>query len=406
MKTHTTIKHKSNDSSNGFSVANSIFISLGNRVIHWLEKIATQKNWLLLTALLCTTLSLFLSFPQKEIIFSDYTNVPEVVGLKQKFATPFSNIDVPQGSHQSKLTYRLTVPVLAHYTKTSFEFWKCIEILCGALMFYIAAALAYRLLNKNRVNAILTALLLSVIFAGTTSFIEFRGTFDGLAIFLLICGCYFTNPIFLFLITLSASFCDERALIASAFMVLFHSDIKTPLKSQIFALFNKKTIPIYIAWGIYFYIRFVVLKYMTFDMHGIHLRVPFEQRHNLCNGLWSAFEGGWLIILCALLVGFSRKKIWYNLAWCFTMTVSVIVAFFVIDITRSMAYLTPCLFIALKQLGNNPSSKDESYTQTYLLIAFIISLVWPSIFFGGNEAWWFAPPLPLSVLRDYVFCMP
>ena len=147
------------------------------------------RHWLLYTVLLSFCISLLMSFPRKEIYWHP-NEVPEFDAVMKKAEVPFKQMNFGEGTHQAKLSFRLTVPLAIHIFHMDIALVKIMEYAFGILFFYLTARLIYQASGRKR-DAFFLTLASGLIFPGTTSFVEFRGTFDGIAICLLLFAMLF-----------------------------------------------------------------------------------------------------------------------------------------------------------------------------------------------------------------------
>jgi hypothetical protein len=362
----------------------------------FVRRISEGRFWLWKTALAAALLSLFLSFPRPETFFPDPERTPEIKALTEKSAEPFVHHEYPSGSHQAKLTFRMLMPVIAKLSGTGPAGLKILECVCGFFLLFLCAKLAERV-TGDRVCAVLTALMTASIFAGTTSFVEFRGMFDGVSVFLLIWAMTRRNSAACAALIFLSAWTDERGLAASAFVLLFRA-FDGPDKGRASALIKAAVCGL-LSWGAYFAARIWLQKScgLKADFGGVGLGMALGQMNNLPLGLWSAFEGGWIIIvLGAAAMALNRKYALFAL-FCAGVALFALASMSVADITRSIAYMLPAFFIAARELAVSDSAGN---LRKYFYTAFLLSLLWPSCYAGGKECvWWHSPPLPVQILR-------
>ena len=369
-----------------------------------IERIAKKKQWILYTTLITTIISLLLAFPRREIIVNDYSKISEVEAVKKQIEAPFKKYEYSKGSHNSKLSFRLTVPIIAHYLKLSFEKCKLLEIICGILLFSLTAMITYKLTN-DKISSIMTSFLAGSIFAGSTAFIGFRGMFDGLAIFFLTLSLFAKKPFLIGFFIFIASWIDERALIASSLIVIYNlipddKDKLCDIKNIFNNMLSIKIIVCIITWSLYFSIRYYLAKYngFTTDTGGTNLFL--SQINNLPAGIWTALEGAWILIVLSFLYLILNKNYFFLILYAIPLFIIIFVSMSVFDITRSMAYMFPVIFIALKLIAKSESKEN---IRLYLFSALLISLIWPSYYIGGKEyIWWHSPPLPIQLVRSFI----
>jgi hypothetical protein len=355
----------------------------------------------LATVLFSLVLGVFLSTPRREIILN-CGDAPELRAVEEKIRDPFSRMDqFAPTSHESKLTFRILVPTVARISGLGTGGCKLLEVACGIAMLAYAA-LAFERVTHDRTMAFLLTVASSCIFAGNTAFVEFRGMYDGVAIFLLVLAIHSRSAIVVPMAVFLAAWTDERALLASSLVLLFHA---TRHGTNTKAIFKSLSTPvpasIFLAWLGYAGLRWhLSVRYgMATATGGIGVGIFKEQINNLPLGIWSALEGLWILVLGAIIVLGLRKQ-WLCLAsLCMTLALPLIASFCVADITRSAAYLFPGVFIVAGILAD---SERKAFLTRLVATAAVICVLWPSVYAGGKEsAWWHSPPLPIQIGRWY-----
>lgn len=341
------------------------------------------RYWLLYAVLISFFLSVLVAFPEKDQFYP--TSNGEFMGVMKKAETPFTQINFAPGSHSSKLSFRMTVPVIIHVFHFNILAVKITEVVFGLLLFYLTGKLIYRAAS-NRVFAFWAVLAVGQIWAGMTAFIETRGMFDGIAIVFLLLALFFEKPFAIGILTFTASFTDERALVASIFVLAYHMNMSVDMrdfKGLPKALFAPKCAAVLLAWALYLISRLVLsVKFgLQTDTGGVGLDLFVSQILNFFPGLWSGLEGFWLIPALALLELFRRKQYTFTILYFAGLSMVAVTAMSVIDITRSMAYLYPAVFIGFKILSG---VKSDRFLRNMLFATLLISFLWPCYYFVGE----------------------
>ena len=95
------------------------------------------------------------------------------------------------------------------------------------------------------------------------------------------------------------------------------------------------------------------------DTGGVSLKdSPWSQLNIFPAGAWTGLEGGWLLVLAAAVVLVRRRRFLFLAMYLGAIAILLIVSMCVYDITRSMAYLLPALFVVLDVLGEVESVPD------------------------------------------------
>jgi hypothetical protein len=237
------------------------------------------RFWLMKVTLMAVIAALFMSFPGYDIMLRG--EYPSGWGaVLQKVANPFLDMSLHygEGSHDSKLTFRLTVPILAHSLHLGIKGLIGLQFVAGVLSLCLSGWVAYQI-SSDRKTGLFTALLVAGTYAGTTAFVELRGIFDGVAIFFLLLAMGFRNPWIIGFAVFLASWTDERGFIAAFFVIIFHviSNESGNLKDLRNFIHPR---PLAVIMGVLGYlISRVILAYyfhLTTSFlweHGLHLKV-------------------------------------------------------------------------------------------------------------------------------------
>jgi hypothetical protein len=330
---------------------------------------------------------LFFSFPP----FYSSSEGSSWNALFRQINNPFQNSNSNQFSHDSKLTFRL-LPVfigkIMFLNKTSFVIF---QYFIGILSIRVLLDIFNEKL-KNLYFAFLLTLSYGFIYCGKVSFIELRGIFDGLALFFILITFYKSNKYLIFSCILLSSWTDERGLIASSFvflhyLIIYFNDKKNSTRAIL--------ISIIFSWISYFAIRFLItyifdLKTNTGGINTKTLALNFEL---FPISLYGALEGFWLFFL----INFFQSKYKFsfvNLLLLLCMFIVLLVSYFVYDVTRSLAYLFPSVFILLSSI----SKYKQEQIRNIVFCVFILSFLFPAYYIGGGGLNWTKP-----LLFDLIF---
>ncbi len=367
-------------------------MQIKTRIENWIGRITVGNNWMLTSALLLTVVSLFFSFPS----YSDI-NSEEWKPLFEKADNLFGNSSYGDGTHAAKLTFRMVLPAIVHFAHLNMTGVLVLLGIVGMLNFYLVLRLAYNILNDKR-EAFMVGLCSALIYFGKCSFTELRGTmFDGLAIFFLLCAMNTRRNVLLALFVLLAAWCDERALVASALIWVYYI-VKNDKKRIGLQLFAPQALWIYTAWFLYIAKRYYLSTYMGMhtDTKGVGLSVLLDQINNIPLGVWSALEGLWLVVIYAMLMLYRHKQFFALFAYAVVCGIILLLGLSVVDITRSVVYIFPAVFIGLKIVKDH---YDKDAMMKLLWMALILCFVYPAYYTGGKSSVWWTYPLPLQLLR-------
>ncbi len=365
---------------------------ISTRVYKAIDSITGGKYWLFTSAIVLTALALFFAFPSyNDIVSKDWD------ALFAKAAAPFANSTYGAGTHEAKITFRLLVPLILHFTHFGIAGTLVFLGIIGVLNFYMVVRLAFDMLQDKR-QAFILGLCSAFIYFGKCSFIELRGTmFDGIAIFLLLCALNFRKPLLIALFVFLAAWCDERALVGSTLVWLYYM-LRQPQGNIIQKSFSAHTISVYVAWVAYAAVRYLLVRTygLTTSLEGVGLSVLLNQINNVPMGIWSALEGLWIPVLYAGIMLYRNKRYFEMLKYAGICCIILLAGLMVVDITRSVVYLFPVVFAAITVLQRYVSK--EKLNQL-LWFALILCFVYPAYYTGGKSSIWWTYPLPLQMLR-------
>lgn len=359
------------------------------------ESFVRLKRWKLILSLLLPVSVMFFSFPSYERIGKEYRGYWEAVNEKSQ--SPFSEKEYAPESHEAKLTFRLTVPILAGILGLKTTGILILQAFFGFLLFLVSAYL-FEKITEDPVSALLLTLSLSFIWAGRCAFVELRGIFDAVALFFLVFSMCFRNPLLIFSGVFMAAWTDERGLIASSLVLIFWwFSSGFTIKN----LINRQTTAVVMAWVGYFAVRYLLIHtyhFKTVVGNNLGVNCFISQMSNLPGGTWTALEGNWILVILALWI-LIKSKAWFPaLALKLSVVLLIVVAMAVIDITRSMAFILPALFIAIfviRKLGN----ESLLTLRKTILLSATISFLYPAYYINGPFQTLWTYPFPLYILR-------
>lgn len=375
-----------------------IIKSTTNKIINFLEEITKEKYWGIKITFISFFLSLFFAFPSYDIYikgeFKENWN-----SINEQIQNPFEKKDYTPTTHMANTTFRLTVPIIAKVLGFKEHRILILQIIALVLFFYFAAML-FKIITNDLVSASLATLGLAFIFPGNVLVSDLRGLFDGIAYCFILGAMYSKNPFLIFLFTILSSFTDERALIASCLVFLWFNLISNDFnnfKFLTFFKFNSKIISIFIAWITYFVIRFYLQYKLGFNIGtGMGLGLAKEQINNIPFGIWTGLEGFWILIILSLII-ILKKNIWsFLIIYSSFMLTITIISISLTDITRSMAYILPAIFISLYILKEY---EDKNFIRYLTLFVLIICFFFPTYYAGGKDTINLFLPFPFQLIR-------
>jgi hypothetical protein len=278
-----------------------------------------------------------------------------------------------------KRSYRVTVPILSHYTGLSLKGFVGLEQFTSCLFLLFAYQIFLKIF-KDRLTAFLAAVATAGSFVGQWGFYGFD-TFDGLAYFVMMLILRAKRPWAIPLLVVAAGFIDDRAIIAMPMLYLFQEN-SANLSSGQWTL-SPNPLRIAILVGI---ICFGVLRIAL----GIHMGRMFDFSgtltqwflvHNLLIfeiSLLALFKGISLLIGTSVLV-IAKKRAFRNaFLLVASATCSVLAALYVADLSRSLCYIFPCIFLCARIVAQE---LDVTALRRLCLCAAIVSISMPTYYF-------------------------
>ena len=356
-----------------------ILLQTGRFFRNTIDRWTSQRYWLELTCILLPVSVIFFAFPVLVPFFSTEPLDQWVYVLIQA-ENPFVHHSYPPDSHQAKLAFRIVPPLLIGAFRSGVVGTYALQILMGIGLFYFAGKTVLRDISDKR-QAFIVLVGISFIYAGRVSFTETRAVFDGMALFFIILSIFSFSSIVVFFGVLAASLTDERALICSG-LVLLYWLVKEQRSNGI--VISARPAAVVVAWLTYFAIRWHLSNQHGLTTYGDQLGIQYylhwfkSQINNFPLGLWTGLEGFWLLLFLSLVVMFSKKEFSTGLALSGAVVMIVIVSMSVRDITRSMAYLFPAIFVSLLVLERN---LERFQLQKVIYAAVGISFLFPAYYF-------------------------
>jgi len=294
------------------------------------------------------------------------------------------------GTNEAKRTFRLTVPLLMKILHLNRYGIVCLQFVASLLFLYFTIRLVEQT-TGDRVAAVFAAVGFAFIYTGSAGLSDALAWFDEFAYLFILLAMYSSNVFAIVFFTLAASWTDERGFIACAFVFLWWKlKSLTPARLTPSALLrvDARSTAVLAAMLAYlagrFSIQAVTGLHTPHDATGLHVFLASTNYIGLA--VWSALEGFWVPVLFSLVILIVRRRIVPLLLLTGLMTVIMIVALSVHDITRSAGYMFPAVFISILVLSESTSGVDPggrppgslADLRILLSIAAVISVLCPS----------------------------
>ena len=372
--------------------AASVLRPLATAVYARLDALAVRftagTHWKTRAMLLVLAFSLFRAFPNY-----NFLRAPGVAGTWEhaavKIADPAADMALlfPDTSHESKLTFRLTVPLVARVLHLGTTGQLALFAVSGVLLLLSVLNLAERVTGSRSVALFLT-LATACTWPGLLAFHQLLGGFyDAVALWLLLLAMAARRPPVAAAALLAAAWADERALVAAPLLCLFA--VARSERSHCFAVLAGSVT--YVASRIW--LAHVWALHTT--MGGVGIAPFLRNLHIAPLGVWAGLGGSWILVACALTILAARRRHLEFSALLLGIGLVTASALVVEDLTRSMAYALPAVLVALNVLAKYETPRTVArIVQTTALVCVLV----PTWFVQSGDATWMLP-LPLQLLR-------
>ncbi len=353
-----------------------------------LHLFAYSKQWKLKTVVLCLFLSLFLSTP-KYLYFYNYLSGNVVAdkyeALKKQIDHPFLPVYYGPASHESKMAFRLTIPVFAHVMHLNILGIYIIQFILGVISIYLFLLLILSI-TQNRELSVLLTIAFATSYSGTSAFIDVWGFLDSYVFFFFLLIAYFNNPLLTGIVLLFSYFTDERAVFGS---LLF------PIWFYLFKRENNPFSPVrnIAAMGVAL-LTYGILRILLIQYFGLHMGtgtigpVAFLQNfNNIGLGILEGMKGFWIFIFLAAIILYMNKQKWVALLYASACMLIFTVSLMVWDNTRSFSYMI--LSIPLSIMAFHTYIKPNTVYKFALLVT-ILNILTP-LYSVQLELYWINP---------------
>jgi hypothetical protein len=234
----------------------------------------------------------------------------------------------------------------------------------------------------------------------------FTGYYDGVALAFLAMACLTTRPLQVACLIFLAAWTDERALIASSLIWLYHHPCTepnhVPTQASYIAkslLGNARTIAILSAWAGYFISRAIIGQYFDLSTGTRDIWSPVTEGDSLTIlpiSLLTQFEFLWIIIALGFMTAISAGMKLAPLLFAAGLGLMAVITLLVYDHSRAGAYAFPAIFITLKWLSLRETRHSFSKSYPHLLpCVAILCLLVGNFGIYANQPPDLIPTLPL-----------
>lgn len=375
-------------------------------VDRWLDRTLVGRWWSMRATAIAAVVGMFLAAPP----FGGFAD-PAIPLWQYAFANSGPQLFDPAVDVQGQtgnLTFRV-VPRLFGAALGLDQQWQfyVLQVVAGLVFLWAACEVFERALRSRRLAALLTVATATT-WAGATGWLETRGLFDafGLAFLALAMRARRWPSVFVF--ALAASFSDERAAIALPLVVCWHAWSSAPggepdlaadgaevVEAEVGPRLRSLLRPAGLAVAGAVLAHLVIRTWLKhrYDLPEGHNRYPdnpFTQLRNYPNGLWTAFEGLWLVVVCGLWAWFREGRRLVAALVAGLGAVSLLVGMSVVDVTRAVAFAWPLAPVSLLGVRGLP----PAFVRRLVWVAVAVCAVSPMVYAAGDQTVdWFYPAL-------------
>ncbi len=386
--------------------------SLNAQFVAWLDQFL-ERGWLWKGVLIALLISVLTSAPNPPAIFN-----PPFPQYLDKFENPFYDIvkdaDIPEATQAANTNFRLGIPILfnllnLHYPK-ALTYLLIISVVLSIGVF----GLICRQIFEDRKLGFLGMLYIGCTYNGSFSYPSVTyDQFTLLLIFLTMVRFRATwlvgLPLFL------ALWCDERAypggMAALGLHLLWASsrfEGGRPSFQGVFAGFKDAAVlSILIAYVSAYTLRLWVGWYYDFSIPvglGAVLNALVMNIRYFHIGLYTLFEGGWLIVIIGIAALFMQGNRWLGGLVIVAGIPLCMMGFTVFDISRTFSYIFPSILVAFFLLAKCVA---RPYQLPLLALVALISLVSGNYVIHSHREgmlrW--VRPLPVMLVEDQLMKM-
>jgi hypothetical protein len=247
-------------------------------------------------------------------------------------------------------------------------------------------------ITGSRTVALYLTLATACTWPGLLAFHQLLGGFyDAVALWLLVLAMAARRPAIAAAALFAAAWTDERALVAAPILLLFAvARSERPRSIAVLAgaaAYLGSRVWLAHAWG------------LRTTLAGTGIASFLQNVHIAPLGVWSGLGGGWILIAGALAILAARRRYLEFAALLFGVGLVTAAALVVEDLTRSMAYALPAVFVALHVLAGNESRRT---VERIVRAAALVCVLLPTWFVQSSDVTWILP-LPLQLIRLLVY---
>jgi hypothetical protein len=368
-----------------------------SRIDGGIDRLVSRPRWKTRVVIAILAITLFRAFPFYESIHTDF--------IEFTWATAQAKLDHPladtsrifkPATHESNVTYRITVPIIAHALHLNRTGLLALFALGGVALLYQVLTIVVAI-GGSRKLAFLVCLATACIWPGEAAFHELRGGYyDAFAYFLVVSAFAAPSAIASAVLLFAAIWTDERALVGAAFLYFFPLLTSTGGIRRFVTGKSAAAVAAVVAYiGLRAYLT-LIYSYTRGATGGVGLHVLKDQVTAVPFAIWTGLGGVWILVAAGIFALWIQKRYWLAAAFSAVLLGAVGSSLIVIDITRSVAYCFPAVFVALAALCHTERIRP---IESLAAVAAAISFLFPTYYVEGATIWYWLYPLPLELAR-------
>ena len=377
----------------------SVWSRLGHRSDRTLDRLLRGSYWKPKALAVIVLMTLFRAFPSYDALrwpYVESTWLHMQPLLEHPLSDPAKFSFAEKDARLTNLRFRRTIPVLAYALNLRRNGLLFIFAVSGIVLLLGTLHTVERV-TSSRKAAFLVCLAVACAWPGEAAFHDLRGGyFDAVALCLLVLALALSSPVPVALCVFLAAWTDERALLASAFVLLFA--ISRSPKTGWGSLKCGKPLGVMAAWVAYLATRAWLTSFdsLATTSGGLGLTAFTQQLNAVPLGIWTGLGGCWILTGCGVVSCIFQKRHWMSVFFCGALLLLAALAAAITDITRTMSYGLPAVFLALNLLAcGEPVRRIERVA----LLSAAVAFATPTYYVQGSSGFWWIYPLPVHLVR-------
>jgi hypothetical protein len=320
------------------------------------EIFVSGRFWILEVCFLAVLLSTLFTAGIDEIIYD--TRVKYNQSYFMKIEHPLTDLtkSFDPATHDAKLNFRLTVPVILHWLPVPYKDWWFLPglTICATCGLLALCVLFTYCVTGDRVCGLWVTLGVASTYIGTFYTTRY---YDAIALFqLLLAMLPRLHWSVRGLLVFTAAFTDERAFVAAP--LLLFVDGAGPLRNGWNRFTQPSSVAVIAGMACYYICRLLLGKYagLSTPTDGADLSTFVSNARYWHSAAWLALGGGWLLVGASMLSRWQARQKLDLILFTGAIAATICVGMMVEDMVRSTAYALPGVLVALSVLRQSETT--------------------------------------------------